>query len=190
MVWKASIHSGLSYPTSPLIGALHERQRVAGAPRDHRQQPHDEQRVERHVTGAMDERRHAERRQRLHHRLEVGDRPRRLEARPVEQRLVVVQARGLDATAQGEREGPRRSLAETAEMEAIGHPGEHRGHPGVGAEVRQQAVTRPRPNEQAVEHDEPHRLARLQRCAREPVPLGPEARERPDVPLDAGMLAP
>ena len=107
MVWKASIHSGLSYPTSPLIVLSTN---ASGSPRtlrDHGQQPHDEQRVEGDVTGAVDERRHAERRQWLHHRLEVGDRPRRLETRSIEQRLVVVQARGLDATAQGERKGPR-----------------------------------------------------------------------------------
>ena len=46
MVWKASIHSGLSYLTSPLDRALNEFQRVAGTLRDHGQHPHDEQRVE------------------------------------------------------------------------------------------------------------------------------------------------
>ena len=134
--------------------ALDECQRVAGTLRDHRQQPHDEQRVEGGVAGAVDERRHAERRQWLHHRLEVGDRPRDLEARPIEQRLVVVEAGGLDAPAQGEGERSRGGLAETAEMELRRHAGEDVGHPRVGAEVRQQAVARPRPNEQAVDHHE------------------------------------
>ena len=73
-------------------------------------------------------------------------------------------------------------------MERRWHSGEHGGHPGVGAEVRQQAVTCPRSNEQAIDHHEPHRLAGLQRGAREAIPFGAEAGDRPDVPLDAGVL--
>ncbi len=46
----------------------------------------------------------------------------------------------------------------------------------------------PSPNELAIEHHEPDRLARRQRGAREPIPFGAAARERPDVPLDARVL--
>ena len=73
-------------------------------------------------------------------------------------------------------------------MERRWHSGEHGGHPGVSAEVRQQAVTCPRSNEQTIEHDEPDRLAGLQGGAREPIPFRAEAGDRPDVPLDARVL--
>ena len=55
--------------------ALGELDGVAGALGDHRQHPGDEHLVEEDVAGAVDERRDTERRQRLDHRLEVGDRP-------------------------------------------------------------------------------------------------------------------
>ena len=77
-----------------------------------------------------------------------------------------------------------------AEVEPLGHPSEHVGHARVGAEVRQQAVAHPASDLLAVDHHEADRLAGRHRRAREPVPLGAAARERPDVPLDARVAAP
>ena len=188
MVWKASIHSGLSYPTSPLIvlstnsSGSPARSAIMGSTHmtsNGLKETSPEQWTSGAAPSAASGFTIA-----LRSAIVLGG------SRPgsIEQRLVVVEARGLDAPAQGEGEGPRGGLAETCQMEALRHPGEHVGHPRVGAEVRQQAVARPRPNEQAVEHHEPDRLAGLQRGAREPIPFGAEARERPDVPLDAGVL--
>ena len=75
------------------------------------------------------------------------------------------------------------------EVELLRHPGQHVGQSRVGAEVRQQPVAHPTSNLLAVDHDEPDRLAGGDRGAGEPIPLRAAARDRPDVPLDAGILA-
>ena len=73
-------------------------------------------------------------------------------------------------------------------MEPARDPGEHIGHPRVGAEVGQQAIADPAPHLLAVDHHEVDRLARSQRRAREAIPLGPPPGKHADVPLDAGVL--
>ena len=136
----------------------------------------------------MDEWRSTERGQGLHHRLEVRDRRRWREPRPIEQRLVVVEARRVDAPGHGERKGSGGRLPGTREVKSLWHPSEHAGHARVRAEVGQESVTYPSSNEQAIDQHEPDRLAGRDRRASEPVPLGAAARESPDVPLDARVL--
>ena len=67
-------------------------------------------------------------------------------------------------------------------------PREHVGHLRVGAEVGEQAVAHPAANLLTVDHHEADRLARRQCGPRETIPLGAAARERPNVPLDPGVL--
>ena len=75
------------------------------------------------------------------------------------------------------------------QMESLRHSGEHLGQPGVGPEVREQAIAHPRPNELPIDHHEPDGLAGRDRGSRQPIPFGAAARDRPDVPLDPGFWA-
>ncbi len=135
MVWKVSIHSGLSYRDVAPDGALDECQWVAEALCDHGQQPHHQQGVEGCVPGAVHERGNTQRGQGPHHRREFRDRGRGLQARLIEQRLVVIHACGLDAPAQGEWECPGGGLIDAAEMEPGGHARQHLRHPRLSAKV-------------------------------------------------------
>ena len=136
----------------------------------------------------MDERGHAERRQRLHHRLEVRDRPRRPESSLIEQRLVVEDPGRVDAPRHGQRKRPRAGVSGAREVVSLGYLRQHVRELGLGAEVRQEPVADPPAHLLAVDGDQVDRFTRGDRGAPEPIPLGSATWERADVPLDARIL--
>ena len=115
-----------------------------------------------------------------------GTRARRL----VEHRLVVVDARRVDAPRHRQRKGPRRGLARAAEVESSGtRPARSASAGSAPRSASRPSRTHPRTCWPSI-ITRSDRLARRDRRARQPIPLRAAARERPDVPLDARVAAP